>query len=1156
MNFEKEIKSYMKLQDNRSQKDNITFLIKLWKSPNLKCLSKYDIILQYFVKNLLTNLEDEDVLIEVGRFLSLKHPPNSIRNETKKSFVKAFRSILKDNPKLVLLEMSLDVISHESLKDFFKDNLELYFKFTVIILNSFKKITTEELDEATYVNIYTKIIREINFFSNLEGFQDNFLNLILAPLNEIVSCFPTSTTPSFRDLLWRIIFNENTELNSNLEVFNRDLNQNCLEIILECFLSINKFKTGEILKVLKIIYKNISAETDNELEFLNQTQTIFKLLLSQGIELHLLKRQDKEFFDKWETKIFSSMEEVKNSMEFCDYLGMLETFIACDAFLFSNHIFGIVVDCMIREKSTPIEMSQFEQMFALSINIYAKNFDMFLKKLLKTFDEKLDSVKVLKKRKRKSATNSNVSPKKQKLSNLNAVDIDEEWKEISDFLPISIREKFSIIISGLNAALVLKVWDLLCNFLSENLMRLKECGKVNDNYLIKIDFACFLFSELLNAGRIHEQLAIKVKDVTQTLNDFESLMKKFYDVAVNIEYNNRIVNSLLRMSCSYENFLMLYLYHHKISNEKLEISSLFTESHKKFESEWNIIQQRVRNFGENTEKNNLNVLIIKLYQKNQLFGNLENHLSEDISAVFKDGKQVEFLLKRSDTRFSFINLLKKKEIDSLVKFLLILEDEKLKESIFAIMTQNQALFESCVGDLLECIDGDTIQEVLKILHELPLDSLSDDNKKEVFRILLDHEHEAIEKVLEKLFKNESFKNFFKYFSMKEIIDKLSDIRRFEKIFVLILNNTAKRMNEDTLKNYKWIIESKKPELVEIFGEVILSTSISDTPEYIKDFKINFISTMIQTCTQNDFIENNKKITLISKLYNETHQKLSESTKSKFETILEQILITSTAKSSTAEHLNFLLAMDIKNLNLSDEMKKKIIDALLVFLKSLILQKMSSNSVCEMDYEEKILKTLKIFEGCQQESYFDTLRKVSNDNLVTTSNITIKPSEMEFNDFFKFGTVLGEALFLIANVRRDYFKSRIVQYFEVYIHFLELIYFYKNDDIFHDDANAEGDVLLLLQLAHQTENILNMIFKTHESMLKNISPFIASSVVNILVKNPKSLSINNKFKRSIRNVCCQLLSTFDDNIQKHVYSVADEMSREIYDNLFMDIHRKS
>lgn len=82
------------------------------------------------------------------------------------------------------------------------------------------------------------------------------------------------------------------------------------------------------------------------------------------------------------------------------------------------------------------------------------------------------------------------------------------------------------------------------------------------------------------------------------------------------------------------------------------------------------------------------------------------------------------------------------------------------------------------------------------------------------------------------------------------------------------------------------------------------------------------------------------------------------------------------------------------------------------------------------------------------------------------NPCIVPAPTEsIEQFCKFYNLVGETLFLVANSRQNYFRSRIPQYFDVYRKFMNAIYFYKNDQ--SGDLSPK-EVSLLLKIMLQLE----------------------------------------------------------------------------------------
>lgn len=86
-------------------------------------------------------------------------------------------------------------------------------------------------------------------------------------------------------------------------------------------------------------------------------------------------------------------------------------------------------------------------------------------------------------------------------------------------------------------------------------------------------------------------------------------------------------------------------------------------------------------------------------------------------------------------------------------------------------------------------------------------------------------------------------------------------------------------------------------------------------------------------------------------------------------------------------------------------------------------------------------------------------------LCLLGNPSIKPASFCIEDFFKYCSAIGETLFVVANIRQNYFKSRISQYFNVYKNLVDAIYFYKNDQ---PEELTPVEVSLLLKLTLQLE----------------------------------------------------------------------------------------
>lgn len=124
-------------------------------------------------------------------------------------------------------------------------------------------------------------------------------------------------------------------------------------------------------------------------------------------------------------------------------------------------------------------------------------------------------------------------------------------------------------------------------------------------------------------------------------------------------------------------------------------------------------------------------------------------------------------------------------------------------------------------------------------------------------------------------------------------------------------------------------------------------------------------------------------------------------------------------------------------------------------------------VLALDCADKISAISQIVEtnnSLMKESKFNLENSSLDDFMSLLTDPLIKPPN-DIEKFRRFYIAVGESLFVIANVRQNYFKSRVSQYFNVYRNFMEAVYFYKNDQ---PDELTELEVLLLPNLTLQLD----------------------------------------------------------------------------------------
>lgn len=122
-------------------------------------------------------------------------------------------------------------------------------------------------------------------------------------------------------------------------------------------------------------------------------------------------------------------------------------------------------------------------------------------------------------------------------------------------------------------------------------------------------------------------------------------------------------------------------------------------------------------------------------------------------------------------------------------------------------------------------------------------------------------------------------------------------------------------------------------------------------------------------------------------------------------------------------------------------------------------------VLTFDCADLIIQVLETNNAVLRGSKFQLDNTTIDEMLCLLTDPRAKPSSLSIDEFFRFYSAVGETLFLVANVRQNYFKSRVSQYFNVYKSFMEATYFYKNDQ---PEELSTVEVAWLLKLALQLE----------------------------------------------------------------------------------------
>lgn len=741
----------------------------------------------YFTKNLLPVIIGEvECHDEIKSFLKLKHPVNAVIPTLKKDLISALTEAINDSSDINLADSCFEITSNESFKDYFKVNLKLYSKFLLAMIKCYiKTIESEQNND----DLFSRIIAEMYCYAKMEKFKNIFLEHLLCPFSKASKLSSVDNKKAALELCKTIFFSNPSMSGSTLDVFNQELTEEQESILVEAFIVSYETEPEELGKLLTLINEHPSDE-----EFLSKIRKVLHFLQTNNIDLSSVKKQDPELLTQLTSRLHVAIESSRKSTDFAQFIETLSSLISYDAFLFDKNIYQIIMDCMLQEKSS-VELTNYENLLNNVLKIYGQDMNQFMKKLLKSIDEKLEVFTIPKKRKRKIS----VSPETERdVKKLKTDGIDKnEW-------PSSTANHFTEIVAALNVAQTIKVWKQLECFLVSVLNDIKLSSVINENVLFKIEFVSELLSELFNSTRLHEQLMNKKKEISSAIESFHTTRELFNEVILNVEYNSRVMNSFLNLLYNYENFLALFFYHHT-QEVKSEIDSVFIDYQVELKDQLKKIEKRVKKNGKANEINRMNALMIQQRQKEQLFDNSSTVDSDNLSSILEDNQQVEFLMSEVSTRSFLLNCLSAKELKYFAQYLINLKDEKLKSAVLHEISHDQRLLDGIVAELVV----DSSESSLKSIEQLPLDCASDETKKKVFGELtkqnyLENLQPTVENIICKLFRNDSYKLFFKDFTMEEV-GKAFEFKSFSKIYHSILSCAARKLNVETLQNFNWIV---------------------------------------------------------------------------------------------------------------------------------------------------------------------------------------------------------------------------------------------------------------------------------------------------------------------------------------------------------------
>ena len=229
-------------------------------------------------------------------------------------------------------------------------------------------------------------------------------------------------------------------------------------------------------------------------------------------------------------------------------------------------------------------------------------------------------------------------------SSSNYIDSIVTWQNIEFAWPSSVSATFITFISGLVSTTSLVIWKTLLFILIDYVEVLKK-GQTDENTLFLIEYTSALLCQYFTGSRLAEQCDKTWQLIEEHSQKTNNMLKDFGKAIISQEHNIRTMNAFLKICYSFGNFeLLLWYYCPDSMNSGTNISSIdrypelpaidvqqkMTNLHSYLlPAEWNLIEQRITNFGRKECKTNMDKIFLQKIKAPLIFGGHSADKSEE-----------------------------------------------------------------------------------------------------------------------------------------------------------------------------------------------------------------------------------------------------------------------------------------------------------------------------------------------------------------------------------------------------------------------------------------------------------------------------------------------------------------------------------------------
>ncbi|XP_059608222.1 uncharacterized protein LOC132256058 [Phlebotomus argentipes] len=1240
--------------------DSLKLTIKVWNSIDFINPTKYETLVKYFCEklpdlcHLPENAESEELWASVREFCQLKIPVGVVTFQTKSFLIDTLIVCLKavDLRVFSVLKSTSD---NSSLASFFSSNISAFCRLQAKTLVSWMAVLEQTHREdglsEDEKRITAELLKKIQEFcqhqASNSAFREIYLRELHQQLTELVIYLQKrrmNWKSDFFGMLRGVFFGEDAtkwyrdqfeapegaqNFRHDRLVFTKESLHVCLMNI-EAFFSAFRGQKELCVSLADFLFRNVFVPGEMEIESV--------VLGISHVMLLMRSYNIKPEGERIKRRILTIVEEF-SERNTRDCLMLILSALRLNPVIFADDLLSLLVKFLFLPKNESI-LSVFSQFFALCLETFHKlgRFEKMLAKLLDTINVKAISMDFPKKLKRKLKDDTEMSAKRQKMSESGAFlellcEKQSEnrhktlvnWTEISFAWSDEISWTFSRIILTLLPNASLSVWKTLI-FHAQNALNTAKDRKFDENSLFFLDFASKIICAYLEGCRLLEKPA----DIAKKIDERRLLMKTLFKC---VELPERPLRACLEIYLQMLDFDAALLVYRPDSLPENDQES-FQRIEYLDEEAWKALQNRITDGNVNEL---LNSAQLKLFKLSQIERTSESFFPQDlqdelwlIKQLSREQKIVQAQKMTGDFDLEVFEDQEFMEIFLLDTFQRISDEIHSKKLPFCKIDFGELLrggnFDGLPETILSSvkivnlegkINRVELQKLLAKLTNLPLGFLAKEAKTQTlfFLLILLHslqDFEDLKDILLHILRNltelGNEVDVFRHISVRKTIEMFPNAAKHRKIFELLLNAATNYQTEANLAALADLLPflevEKKPICRNLCFIAVRNFSQSRRFHKFEKEILQIGSKLTSMALQ--LFECEQEIDGLLPAFTATLSALfsSKDNSAKVHEDAGRIAMRFMCKEDGGNALDLLKIVVDRRESLAIS-RESLAPIVLRFWKGMKMCEKMANilmSHCTNEEFQEILQALKEEEGVQEvivvlrnlggcnmseekgetfaEFYEQIMWEITSSaalldilqcHVVVVKNkkiplhnslfsnmltflleINLKRLMSSMKDFSDLHLGMIEFCHAVNQHRSSCLKFAMPQFVAIFKGLVHGICGFRSERSKKDKLDKE-DIEILTGLAHKLE-VMIAFMASKSKNAKRVAPFMLVFVINEMIYNHNSATLNPSIKTHINNMCHSLISMCDPNYGQFILRSCSEASRSVYKTLLKEYEK--